>query len=100
MLPSWRFALNSLTGKPGRTVLMVIAVAIACSLVVAVSCAIASVQASMELGLFKILGAADARIIHQGNGRFDESLLDTARAWPGVKDATGRLVGSVTLAYE
>jgi hypothetical protein len=61
MQSSWRLALNTLAGKKGRTALMISAVGLAASLVVAVSCAIASVQASMEQGIVKILGRADAR---------------------------------------
>ena len=99
MLPSWRLALNTLAGKPGRSALMVGAVALAASLVVAVSCAIASMQASTELAITRFIGAADARIIHQGNGRFDDELLKTVRAWPEVALATGRLAASLTLVH-
>jgi len=95
----WRLARNWLAGKPGRTALMIAAVAIAASLVVAVSCAIGSVQASMEYGIVKILGATDARIIHPANGRFDESLLATARSWPEVRLASARLGASLTLVH-
>src|SRR5438477_3368864 len=98
MPPSWQLAFNSLAGRRGRTVLMIGAVALAASLVVAVSCAIGSVQASIEQGITKILGRADARIIHQFNGRFDEKWLDTARSWSEVQLATGRLGSSLTLA--
>lgn len=99
MLPSWRLARNTLAGKPGRTALMIGAVALAASLVVAVSCAFATAQATMEQAIAKILGAADARIIHPGNGRFDESLLEQARAWPEVEHAAGRLFASLTLVH-
>src|SRR5262245_9400600 len=99
MLPSWRLALNTLAGNPGRTALMVAAVGLAASLVVAVSCAIASVQASMEYGITKLLGAADARVIHSGNGRFDEALLEKVRSWPEVQLATGRVGASLTLVH-
>jgi len=98
-LPSWRLALNTLAGKPGRTALMIGAVALASSLVVAVSCTIASVQASMEQGITKLLGAAEARIIHQFSGRFGEDVLAKARAWPEVEAATGRLGASLTLVH-
>jgi putative ABC transport system permease protein len=57
----------------------------------------ASLQAAMEAGLVKFLGAADARIIHPANGRFDESLLNLVRSWPEVEAASGRLGASITL---
>jgi putative ABC transport system permease protein len=99
MLPSWQLARNTLAGKPGRTALMTGAVALAASLVVAVSCGIGSVQASLEHGIVKLLGRADARIVHQGNGRFDEKWLDQVRSWPEVQHATGRLLAAVTLVH-
>lgn len=99
MLPSWRLAYNTLGGRRGRTLLMIGAITLASSLVVAVSCAIGSVQASVEKGIAKILGRSDARIIHSANGRFDEALLEAVRGWHEVQLATGRLGGSLTLAH-
>ena len=55
------------------------------SVVSATSCAIASVQKSLEFGITSFLGAADARIIHPSNGRFDSDLLAKARAWREVE---------------
>lgn len=99
MQPSWRLALNTLAGRPGRTALMIGAVAIAAALVVAMSCTIGSAQASMELGVTKVLGGAHARIIHPFNGRFSEDVLALARSWPEVKSATGRLGTALTLVH-
>lgn len=90
-LPSWRLALNFLSGKRGRTALILAAISMSASLVVAVSCAISTVQASMELGLVRVLGSADARIIHQFNGRFSAKLLEQVHQWPEVKHVTARL---------
>ena len=89
MLPSWPLALNELSGKPVRTVLMVGAVGLACSLVVAITCAIGTVQASVESRIVDIVGNADARIVHEFNGRFDRQLLEDARGWPEVELAKG-----------
>ncbi len=75
------------------------AVALSCSLIVAVSCAIATAQASLEHGIQKYIGATDARIIHPANGRFDETVLDTVRSWPEVALAVGRLKTSLTLVH-
>lgn len=95
----WQLARNTLAGRPWRTLLMIGAVMIAASLVVAMTSAIGSAQASMVDGLQRLLGASDARIIHPGNGRFDAGVLDQVRAWPQVKLATGRVVGSLTLVH-
>ncbi|MCI0676351.1 MAG: ABC transporter permease [Phycisphaerales bacterium] len=99
MHPSWRLARNSLAGRPGRTALMIGAVALAAALITAFSCAINSVHASMELNIVRILGASDARVIHQFNGRFSENVLDTVRRWPEVKAATGRLGDQLALSH-
>lgn len=96
---AWRLARNTLAGRPGRTALMIAAVALAAALVTAVSCAISSVQASTEYGIIRFVGSTDARIIHQGNGRFSESLLEQVRSWPEVDVATGRLGASLTLVH-
>lgn len=99
MLPSWRLALNTLAGRPVRTGLMIGAIAIAAALVMAIACAQATVQASMSHGITKFVGNTDARIIHQGNGRFEEPLLEQVRAWPEVDVASGRLGASLTLIH-
>ncbi|MHC4990321.1 MAG: ABC transporter permease [Planctomycetota bacterium] len=67
---------------------MVGAVGMACSLVVAVTCAIGTVQASVESRIVDIVGNADARIVHEFNGRFERKLLEDARGWPEVEQAT------------
>ncbi|UCD75434.1 MAG: ABC transporter permease [Phycisphaerales bacterium] len=97
MRASWRLALNNLAGKRGRTVLILGAAIVACSLIVAMSSAIATVQASMEWGFSRFLGSADVRIVHQFNGRFDETLLEIVRNWRGVEDAMGYLSSTITV---
>lgn len=76
---------------------MIGAVALAASLIVAVSTAGYSVQQSMESRLLETLGAADARIIHLFQGRFDDDLLDEVRRWPEVRQAAGRFSAAITL---
>ncbi|MCP3902494.1 MAG: FtsX-like permease family protein [Planctomycetes bacterium] len=99
MLPTWRLALNTLAGRRTRTVLMSGAVWLAACLVVAVSCTMSSANAGVEARLERFIGAADVRIIHPGNGRFDEAVLATAATWPGVTLAAGRLGASLTLVH-
>jgi hypothetical protein len=94
---SWLLARNNLGARPGRAVLMIATVALASALVVAVSCAIASAQQSLESRLGQFLGAADARIVHPGNGQFDAAVLATVRNWPEVEIAAGRFGASLAL---
>lgn len=92
-----RLAFNTIAGRPGRTALLAGAVACASALVVAVSCAITSAQATMESELSRVLGAADARVVHPFNGRFEQSWLDIVRNWPEVAHVNPQLSGSLTL---
>ncbi len=94
---SWPFARQSLAGRRGRTILLVVAVMVASALVVATSCGLASVERSVEVGLANALGATDARVVHRYAQPFDASLLEEIRGLPEVEAATGRNVGSLTL---
>ncbi len=99
MPPSLRLALSELAGSRVRTALLAGAVAIASSLIVAVSCAIHSSTSSLEFRLVQFIGAADARIVHPAAANFDAGLLDAARVWPEVDLAAARLGGALTLAH-
>lgn len=90
-------AAHTLLGRLGRSLLLAGAVACASALVVAVSCAITSAQATLESELTRVLGKADARIIHSTNGRFESSWIETVRNWPGVSQINPQLSGSLTL---
>ena len=63
MLPSLQLALSELAGSRLRTALLAGTVAIASSLIVAVSCSIHSSTSSLEYRLVQFIGAADARIV-------------------------------------
>ena len=96
----WPFARRSLLGRRGRTALLVSAVALAASLVVAVTSGLRTAQANLENAISRAMGATDARIVHRYAEPFDASLLDEVRGWTGVARAAGRLGGSITLANE
>ncbi|MHC5004488.1 MAG: ABC transporter permease [Planctomycetota bacterium] len=97
MPPSWQLARNELTGRRSRIALLVAAVALAASLVTAVTCAIGTVQGSVERGLENVIGATDARVIHEFNGRFDSGLLEEIRGWPEVRLASARFYETLSL---
>ncbi len=98
MWPSWRLAYNELAAKPGRTGLMIAAVTLAASVVAAVTSAIGSFQVSLEDGIVKVVGAADARVVHQFNGWIDGTWLETIRGWDEVDRAAGHLYANITLS--
>lgn len=97
MPPASQLARNALSGRPGRTALLLGATTLAAALVAAVACAIASARNTVSSGFARFLGAADARVVHPSGGRFDESVLEQVRDLPGVVAVTGRLGGSMTL---
>ena len=92
----WPFARRSLLGRRGRTALLVSAVALAASLVVAVTSGMRTAQASLEDSISKAMGATDARIVHLHG-------LNLSRAWcwqallPGLP---GELAGPVLRAID
>ncbi|MFZ9880365.1 MAG: ABC transporter permease, partial [Phycisphaerales bacterium] len=87
-------------GRRGRTALLVSAVALAASLVVAVTSGLRTAQASLEASIARALGETDARVVHRYAEPLDAALLDEVRAWPEVERAAGRLLGSITVVHE
>jgi putative ABC transport system permease protein len=96
----WPFARRSLLGRRGRTALLVAAVGLAASLVVAVTSGMRTAQASLDAAVARAMGATDARVVHRYAQPFDEALLAEVRGWPGVARAAGRLNASITLSNE
>jgi len=100
MRASWHIALNGLSARRGRSALLAAAVLLASSLVVAVACGLGSVRHAISSHLTRVVGATDARIIEENGQRFDASLLEAVRTWPGVRLAGGRLLSSITVLGE
>ena len=96
----WPFARRSLLGRRGRTALLISAVALASSLVVAVTSGMRTAQSNLEASIARAMGATDVRIVHRYAQPFDASLLDEVREWSGVARVAGRLGGSITLSNE
>lgn len=92
---SWRIGINSLWARPARTVLLLLAVALATSLVVVVSSALDSLSASLRDAMEDMLGSADLYVRHQAGGRLPESLIDSVVQWPEAAYATPQLVSTV-----
>ena len=96
----WPFARRSLLGRRGRTALLISAVALASSLVVAVTSGMRTAQSNLEASIARAMGATDVRIVHRYAQPFDASLLDEVRGWSGVARVAGRLGGSITLSND
>lgn len=92
---SWRIGINSLWARPARTTLLLLAVALATSLVVVVSTSLDSLSASLRDAMEDMLGSADMYVRHQAGSRLPESLVGEVAAWPEVAFATPQLVSTV-----
>lgn len=92
-----RLSTNFLAGRRSRTLLIVLAVALSTTLVAAVSCALASLNAGMELQVASTVGRADVRIRELGEQRFDASVVSLVQNRPDVALVAPRLRGPVTL---
>jgi putative ABC transport system permease protein len=97
MRAAWHLAINSLAGKPGRTALLIMAIALASSLIVAAGSAIDTFSRSIRLNAGQTVGLSDVRIVHQFNMHLDAALLDTVRSWPQVQYAAPMFETSVSL---
>ena len=91
----WRIGMNGLWARPARTALLLLAVALATSLVVVVSTALDSLSASLRDAMEDMLGSADMYVRHQAGGRLSDDLVETVSLWPEAAFATPQLVSTV-----
>ena len=80
----WREARN----RPGRALLTLLSIVIGVAAVVAVSFATKSTRAAFDDIYQTIAGKASLEVTATVGTRFDQDLIDTVRAVPGVKAAT------------
>lgn len=97
MRPVLRLAINSLVVRRSRTALLIAAVALATTLVSAIACALASLNAGVAWRVETSVGKADLRVVHVGESRFDAGILDLVVAQPETRVAVGRSRGPVPL---
>ena len=90
ILPSWRFAWRTLSARPARSLLLAISIALAASLVTAVSTGLQTAQSNLEHRMVKLLGAVDVRLVQQAGAPFDADIVERVRTWPGVQAAQAR----------
>ncbi len=93
----WRIAINNLSVRRSRTQLIVIAVALATSMVVAITSSIQSVSHSVHTILADGLGLSDLRIRHQSQGRFSATWLEEVQHWPETLAAAPRMTANLPI---
>ncbi|MCX5664335.1 MAG: hypothetical protein NTY97_06495, partial [Planctomycetota bacterium] len=84
-------------GRPSRTILVGVSVALASALVVTISCAFTTALTNIEARMGTLIGEADARFVHQHGAEFDASELEVVRTLPNIVAAAGRLNGSISV---
>jgi len=94
---AWRLSINGLAGRRSRTALLVGAVALSTALVVAVACALASLNAAMRLRVESTLGRADIRVKHVTESRFGAEVLDLFAQRPEIDLLVPRAKGAIPL---
>ncbi|MDX1683341.1 MAG: ABC transporter permease, partial [Phycisphaeraceae bacterium] len=96
MRATWRLATSQLFARPGRTTLLVIAVALATALSVGAAGAVDAIEASLRHYIAESVGAVDGRIRQKYGARFDASVREIVADWPGVEHAAAMTQTSVT----
>ncbi len=86
----WHLAIETLTGRRGRTALLVIAVALATVLTVAVAALIGTLRQSVSSSIGFVAGLSDVAIVHRFDGYVKYPTLETVREWEEVETAVGR----------
>lgn len=97
MRAAWRLGISSLSGRKGRTALLVGAVALSSALIAAVSCALASVQEGMKQRVEATVGSADIQIARTGKAALDDQTVAAVMGWSEAKAVAGRAKGPIAL---
>lgn len=97
MRSAWRICLNGLAGRRRRTALLSAAVALATTLVSAVACALASLDAGLLQQVAETLGRAQIRVREIAGDRFPADVLGSIERDSSVAVAAPRLKGSLAL---
>ncbi len=98
MRPAWRLAINSLSERRSRTLLLVATVALCAGLIVSVTSAMTSMQLGIKMRVDSTVGVADLRVVHVGGSTFPASIATTVASWPEIDLAVPRVAEGVTYA--
>ena len=97
MRPAWHLATNSLSARRSRTALLIASVALSAALIVAVACAMASLNRGIRDRIQETVGLADLRVVHVGNRDLGLDLVESIRSWPESAFVVGRSEAPVRL---
>jgi len=97
MRPTLRLSINALAGRRSRTALLVAAVALSTTLIAAVSCALASINAGTMLQVERELGSADVRVKDISERLMDPEVLQIVRSLPDAGTSVPRGRGPIEL---
>lgn len=97
MRPAWRLAINNLSARRNRTLLLIATVVLSSSLIAVVSCAVASMHVGLRKRVEAAVGASDLRADKTGKDLFSLDVVQSMESWPEVKLAVGRLRDALTL---
>ncbi len=100
MRAALRLARSICSARRSRVGLLAGAVGLSVVLVSAIACAMASLNAAFRAQIDTQIGAAEVRLRPAVGDTFDASVLDTARAWPGVQRALPRLQDTLSLVVK
>jgi len=93
----WHLAIKTLAGRPGRTALLVLAVALATVLTVAAGSTVGTVGRTVGHIAGRVTGLADLFVQQRFGALLPQALLDDVRTWPQVDLACGRVAGGASL---
>ncbi len=97
MRPAWRLAINSLSGRRSRSMLLVASVALSSALIATVACAMASMHSGLKQRIDATVGAADLRVSRTGKDALTPEVLSKVRAWPEAKVVVPRAQGPIII---
>lgn len=97
MRPAWRLAINSLSGRRSRSMLLVASVALSSALIATVACAMASMHSGLKQRIDATVGAADLRVSRTGKDALTAEVVDKVRAWPEARIVVPRAQGPIII---
>ena len=97
MRASWQLAISNLSGRKGRSVLLVMAVALATALSVATAAVMGTIHGSLRRAVGQMTGHGDVIVRHRYGDRIPAATLDMIEAWPQVQRIAGRFGTAITL---
>lgn len=100
MRAAWRLARSVCSARPSRVALLTAAVAMSTALVAAIACAMASLNAAVQVQLDESMGTAQVRVQPAGGDTMPAGVLAEVRAWEGVRTAEARLENTLSLGIQ